>query len=187
MLLTRIATEIIPFQNEERRVITATTIDTPLGKMNATAIDQGICFFDFADKEILAIQIARLQRIFKAELHHGDNNHLQALRTQINEYFSGQREIFRIPLILSGTEFQNKIWKELQNITYGTTRTYKQLAEKIGQASAARAVANANANNRIAIIIPCHRVIASNGKLAGYAGGLWRKEYLLELENQNGK
>lgn len=185
MLLSRIATEITPFEGEDQRVIITTTIDTPLGIMNAGAIDRGICFLDFADREVLAIQVARLQKSFKAELQHGENNHLVALKKQLQEYFLRQRELFDVPLVLSGTEFQNKVWKELQSIPYGTTRTYKQQAEKIGNPNAIRAVATANGNNRMAIIVPCHRVIASNGELAGYAGGLWRKEYLLELESGN--
>ena len=182
MLLSRVATEITPFDSEDHRIITTTTIDTPLGPMHAGAIDRGICLLDFADREILAIQVARLQKTFNAELQHGENNHLQTLKTQLEEYFAKQRERFEVPLVLSGTEFQNKAWKELQNIPYGETRTYKQQAEKVGNAKAVRAVATANGNNRMAIIVPCHRVVASNGDLAGYAGGLWRKKYLLELE-----
>ena len=183
MLLSRIATEITPFEGEERRVIMTTTIDTPLGIMNAGAIERGICFLDFADPAVLAIQVARLQKSFKAELQHGKNSHLTELKKQLVEYFRGKRELFDVPLVLSGTEFQNKVWKELQNIPYGTTRTYKQQADKIGNPNAVRAVATANGNNRMAILIPCHRVIASNGELAGYAGGLWRKEFLLDLES----
>ena len=182
MLLHRIATEINPFEGTDPRVITTTTIDTPLGTLHAGAIDRGICLLDFADREVLAIQVARLQKIFNAELQHGKNIHLRNLQWQLDEYFRRQRERFDVPLVLSGTEFQNKAWKELQNIPYGETRTYKQQAEKVGRPRAIRAVATANANNRIAIIVPCHRVVASNGELAGYAGGLWRKQYLLELE-----
>ena len=85
-------------------------------------------------------------------------------------------------LILSGTEFQNKVWKELQNIPYGKTLSYSEQAKKLGKPKAVRAVASANANNRLAIVIPCHRVVASNGGLAGYAGGLKRKQFLLNLE-----
>ena len=185
MLLSRIATEITPFEGDDQRVIATTTIDTPLGIMHAGAIDRGICLLDFADREMLAIQVARLQKTFNAELQHGENSHLQTLKTQLEEYFAKQREMFEVPLVLSGTEFQNKAWKELQNIPYGETRTYKQQAEKVGNAKAVRAVATANANNRMAIIIPCHRVVACSGDLAGYAGGLWRKQFLLDLESSS--
>ena len=185
MLLSRIATEITPFEDSDSRVISTTTIETPLGVMHAGAIDRGICLLDFADREHLADQITLLQKTFDAELQHGENLHLHTLKTQLGEYFAQQRERFEVPLVLSGTEFQNKAWKELQNIPYGETRTYKQQADKIGNPKAVRAVATANGNNRMAILIPCHRVIASNGDLAGYAGGLWRKEYLLELESSH--
>ena len=185
MLLHRIATEITPFEGKDRRVIATTTIDTPLGLMHAGAIDRGICLLDFADREVLAIQIVRLQKTFNAELQHGENHHLHDLKNQLAEYFDKQRERFEVPLVLSGTEFQNKAWKELQNIPYGETRTYKQQAEKVGNPKAVRAVATANANNRIAIIVPCHRVVASNGDLAGYAGGIWRKQFLLDLESSS--
>ena len=183
MLLSRIATEITPFEDQDRRVITTSTIETPIGLMHAGTIDRGICLLDFADREVLAIQVARLQKTFDAELHHGENHHLRTLKQQLTEYFNQERELFTVPLVLSGTEFQNKAWKALQSIPYGETRTYKQQADKVGNPKAVRAVATANASNRIAILIPCHRVIATNGDLAGYAGGLWRKEFLLQLES----
>ncbi len=185
MLITRISTEIFPFEGLESRVIETTTIATPLGSMLAGAIDQGICLLDFATREILEIQIARLQKSFKAELKPGNNTHLQALKEQLEEYFANKREMFELPIVLSGTAFQNKAWKELQNIPYGETRTYKQQAIKVGTPKAIRAVATANGNNRIAIVIPCHRVIAASGELAGYAGGIWRKQFLLELESRD--
>ena len=185
MLLSRVATEITPFDGEDNRVIATTTIDTPLGPMHAAAIGRGICMLDFADREMLTIQVARLQKTFSAELQHGENEHLHTLKIQLAEYFAKRRERFEVPLVLSGTEFQNKAWKELQNIPYGETRTYKQQAEKVGNIKAVRAVATANGNNRMAIIVPCHRVIASNGDLAGYAGGIWRKQFLLELESNS--
>ena len=185
MLLSRIATEISPFEGLECRIITTTTIHTPLGPMHAGAIDRGICLLDFADREHLSNQITLLQETFDAELQHGENTHLHALKIQLGEYFAQQRQRFEVPLVLSGTEFQNKAWKELQNIPYGETRTYKQQAEKVGNSKAVRAIATANGNNRIALLIPCHRVIASNGGLAGYAGGLWRKEFLLDLESNH--
>lgn len=182
MLVSRIATEFSPFEGTDSRVIATSTIETPLGSMLAAAIDQGVCLLDFADRDTLENQITRLQTTFQAELQHGENTHLRNLEVQLNEYFDQKREIFEVPVVLSGSEFQNKAWKELQRIPYGETRTYKQQAIKAGNPKAVRAIATANANNRIAIVIPCHRVIASNGDLAGYAGGIWRKQKLLELE-----
>ena len=104
---------------------------------------------------------------------------------QLKEYFNGQRKKFDIQFKMHGTEFQKKVWKQLLKIPYGQTRTYKQIAESIGNAKACRAVGMAIHNNPIAIIIPCHRVIGSNGKLTGYAGGLEFKKYLLQIENEN--
>ena len=98
------------------------------------------------------------------------------------EYFAGKRQNFSLPLELEGTEFQKKVWQALQKIPYGQTKTYGQIAKEIGKKKAVRAVGNANHNNPIAIIIPCHRVIGANGKLTGYHGGLEKKEFLLTLE-----
>lgn len=101
---------------------------------------------------------------------------------QLCEYFDGKRKVFDVPVIFDGTDFQIKVWKTLQTIEYGKTISYGQLAEMIGQPKASRAVGGANNKNKIAIIIPCHRVIGSNGTLTGYAGGLNVKKYLLNLE-----
>ena len=101
---------------------------------------------------------------------------------QLNEYFLGKRKIFNLPINIQGTEFQKTVWKELNKIPYGETRTYKEIAQFIGKENAQRAVGNANNKNPIAIIIPCHRVIGSNGTLTGYAGGINKKKFLLNLE-----
>ncbi|MHC1720427.1 MAG: methylated-DNA--[protein]-cysteine S-methyltransferase [Clostridiaceae bacterium] len=106
---------------------------------------------------------------------------------ELVEYLEGKRKSFDIPLAPKGTEFQMNVWKALQEIPYGETRTYKEIAETIGNPKACRAVGLSNNRNPISIIIPCHRVIGSNGKLVGYAGGLEVKEYLLKLENQSNK
>jgi len=103
---------------------------------------------------------------------------------QLNEYFSGSRREFDIPLEIEGTPFQKSVWDALKAIPYGETRTYREIAEKIGNPRACRAVGMANNRNPVAIIIPCHRVIGANGKLAGYAGGLDIKEKLLDLEKR---
>jgi len=105
--------------------------------------------------------------------------------TQLDEYFNKKRKKFSLDLDVSGSEFQVKVWKELLNIPFGKTTTYGDLAEKIGEKEAVRAVGGANGKNRISIIVPCHRVIGNDGKLVGYAGGLWRKQWLLEFENDN--
>ena len=106
-------------------------------------------------------------------------------KMQLEEYFAGKRKTFDLPLVPKGTEFQQKVWKALQEIPYGETRTYGEIAAAIGNPKAARAVGMANNKNPIGILIPCHRVVGANGKLVGYAGGMEKKEFLLELERNN--
>ena len=114
-----------------------------------------------------------------------ENKIIRQTIKQLDEYFNGKRKKFELPLNPKGTEFQKKVWLQLMNIPYGKTATYKDIATQIGDPKASRAVGNANNKNPIAIIIPCHRVIGSNNKLTGYAGGLDKKEKLLNLEKNN--
>jgi len=110
---------------------------------------------------------------------------IQKAAAQIKEYFEGKRKQFKLPLALHGTEFQLAVWHALQDIPYGETRSYKEIAASIGRPKAVRAVGMANNRNPISIIVPCHRVIGHDGKLVGYGGGLPLKQYLLELEEKN--
>ena len=114
-----------------------------------------------------------------------ENKIIRQTIKQLDEYFNGKRKKFELPLNPKGTEFQKKVWLQLMKIPYGKTATYKDIATLIGDSNASRAVGNANNKNPIAIIIPCHRVIGSNNKLTGYAGGLDKKEKLLNLEKNN--
>jgi AraC family transcriptional regulator of adaptative response/methylated-DNA-[protein]-cysteine methyltransferase len=107
------------------------------------------------------------------------------LAQQLKEYFEGIRKEFSVPLFLPGTDFQRAAWESLQRIPYGTTRSYRQQALDINKPEAVRAIAGANGMNRIAILIPCHRVIGSDGQLTGYGGGLWRKKWLLDFESEH--
>jgi AraC family transcriptional regulator of adaptative response/methylated-DNA-[protein]-cysteine methyltransferase len=107
---------------------------------------------------------------------------MQQVKTELDDYFDNNLRQFTIPIEAPGTEFQESVWQALQHIPYGEMRSYAAIAEEIGQATAVRAVGRANGDNRIAIIIPCHRVVGSDGELTGYGGGLWRKKYLLSLE-----
>jgi len=111
-----------------------------------------------------------------------DSLRLDEVRTSLEEYFDGRRRSFDLPLAPRGTDFQQRVWTELQRIPYGTTSTYGALAANLGQPTASRAVGLANGKNPISIVIPCHRVIGSDGSLTGYAGGLHKKEALLKLE-----
>ena len=114
-------------------------------------------------------------RLLKTTLEDGENKHLKTLRKQLKEYFDGCRKEFTVPLVTPGTGFQQKVWKELQNIPFGSTRYYQEQAIALNNPDSVRAVANANGMNRISIVIPCHRVIGADGHLTGYGGGLKRK------------
>ncbi len=176
-----------PNQSTERQLITVTRIATPIGPMLAGATAEGICLLEFVDRRMLETQITRLKRLLNAELLPGTNPHFELLSTQLKEYFEGKLKEFSVPLVLPGSDFQQQVWALLQKIPYGSTRSYKQQAGMLGKPAAVRAVGKANGDNRISIIIPCHRVIGENGKLVGYGGGIWRKQYLLELEARSCK
>src|SRR3970282_165751 len=152
--------------------------------MHAGATEKGICLLEFVDRRMLETQIKRLKKIFDAEFIPGENKHIDELNKQLKEYFEGKRKDFDLQLVIDGTDFQQKVWKELQKIPFGKTRSYQQQAIALKNSKAIRAVAKANGDNRIAIIVPCHRVIGKNGKLVGYGGGIWRKQFLLNLENR---
>ena len=178
-------TGISPSQSDTHQIITISRILTPLGPMFAGATDLGICLLEFWDRRMLLTQFKRLGQLFKGTFVPGKTPLLTSLSDQIAEYFDGKRLDFDLPLDLRGTAFQVQAWKQLQTIPYGETRSYQDQALRIGKAKAVRAVAKANGDNRISIIIPCHRVITKDGQLAGYGGGLWRKKYLLDLESKH--
>ena len=164
-------------------MVNITNIETELGLMVGVATGKGICMFEFADYKLLDLELRQLAKAFNAPLVEGHSVHFDTLKTQITEYFEGERKNFDIPLDLVGTEFQKQVWLSLLQIPYGCTTTYAKQAALIGKPSAVRAVANANGKNKISIILPCHRVIGTDGTLTGYGGGIWRKKKLLELEN----
>jgi AraC family transcriptional regulator of adaptative response/methylated-DNA-[protein]-cysteine methyltransferase len=151
--------------------------------MTACATNQGICLLEFSDRSDLETYVQKLSHSLKAILLPGSNVHLDQLQEQVSDYFQGQRKNFNLKLFTPGTDFQNSVWKALQGIPYGETRTYSQQAQLINKPQSIRAVASANGKNRIAIVIPCHRVIGKDGNLRGYAGGVTRKKWLLEFEN----
>lgn len=171
-----------PGESNKKNMITITRIPTPVDTMLAGATDEGICLLEFTDRRMLETQLKRLRQIFKAELLPGVHKHFELLDKELKEYFAGTLKEFTVPVVLTGTPFQEKAWNQLLKISYGKTNSYKKQAEAIGLPNAVRAVAKANGDNRIAIIVPCHRVIGENGKLTGYGGGLWRKQFLLNLE-----
>jgi len=157
-------------------------IDTPLGRLIAGATPEAICLLEFPDRRMIDTQLTTVRRRYGLPLVPGESELLERLRTQLAEYFAGTRRVFGLPLDYAGTPFQKKVWEALLRIPYGETRCYSDLAAAIGRPGAARAVGHANGQNRIAIVIPCHRVIAADGGLGGHGGGLWRKLRLLEAE-----
>lgn len=163
--------------------IFTTEIYTPIGEMTGCATDKGICLLEFKERKNIAHQLNSISQFFNKEIIPGNNLHLLSLQEQVDQYFIKKLQIFDLQLDMAGTEFQKSVWNALLEIPYGSTQSYLKLSENIGDSKAIRAVANANAANKIAIIIPCHRVIGSDGSLTGYAGGLWRKNYLLNLED----
>ncbi len=174
-----------PRNSKNMGIVNITYLETDLGTIIAGATDKGICMFEFADYKLLDLELRQLAATFKAPLVQGDNPHFIALRDQMRQYFAGERRDFDIPLDLAGTEFQKEVWLGLKQIPYGCTTTYAEQAALLGRPSSVRAVANANAKNKVSIILPCHRVIGADGTLTGYGGGVWRKKKLLEFEKEN--
>ena len=166
--------------NGEHVVITM--LETPLGPVLAGATDPGITLLEYTDRRMLERNLEALRRRFGCAVVPGQHPLLEKLRVQLDEYFQGKRKDFTLPLATRGTPFQDKVWRELRRIPHGQTLSYDELARRVGQPTAQRAVARANGANCLAILIPCHRVIGKDGTLTGYGGGLWRKRLLLELE-----
>ncbi|MHA2170719.1 MAG: methylated-DNA--[protein]-cysteine S-methyltransferase [Candidatus Kariarchaeaceae archaeon] len=158
-------------------------LETPLGKMIAGVSEKGCCLLEFEDRRSLPAILRNLQAKHQAELVEGESPIIDQIETEINEYFIGQRVGFDIPLDIQGTSFQRKVWENLLQIPYGKTKSYGEIANLANNPKAVRAVGSANGANNIAIVIPCHRVIRSDGNLQGYGGGLWRKKKLLSLES----
>ena len=167
-------------------MIHVTQFHCPLGTMYAIAEQEGIVRLDFLDNPLDedGLREQTIQLGFADEITFDRDALLEELGKQLGRYFQGKRRHFDLLLLLRGTTFQRQVWDALLTIPYGTTISYGQLAVKVGRSSAesSRAVANANAHNPIAILVPCHRVIGADGSLTGYAGGVWRKQALLTLE-----
>src|SRR4029077_6943981 len=148
----------------------------------AGATDTGVCLLEFSDPGRLDAQIGTLERRLGCAVTQGEHPLLPQLGAELAEYFAGERRTFSVPLHYPGTEFQVRVWTALRAIPYGQTTSYEALAATVSRPGAQRAVGKANGDNRIAIVIPCHRVVRKDGTLCGYGGGLWRKRRLLELE-----
>jgi AraC family transcriptional regulator of adaptative response/methylated-DNA-[protein]-cysteine methyltransferase len=173
---------VVPSGARDGALVKVTRIPTPIGPMLAGATEKGICLLEFADRRMLPTQLTRVKRLLKAALLPGTSPFFARVSEELDRYFAGALRTFTVPLDAAGTEFQQRVWAMLRTIPYGETRSYGEQARLIGMPDAVRAVARANGDNRIAILIPCHRVVGSNGSLTGYGGGLWRKRWLLEME-----
>lgn len=171
-----------PGAGRELSMVVTRPIESPLGPLVAAANDEGVCLLEFADRPALERQLKTLRRRLDCAIVPGSNRHLDLLADELGRYFAGRRGEFTVPLVTPGTEFQEAVWARLRRIPFGQTRSYGQLAGELGSPGAQRAVGRANGDNRIAIVIPCHRVVQADGQLRGYGGGLWRKKFLLDLE-----
>jgi len=167
-----------------RENIIAAEVDSPLGRLMIVAGETHLSGLTFLNRRLLSTAAKEWADDLGQSVMIGENGITQTCEIQLNEFFAGLRTSFEMPLQISGTTFQRRVWETLLTVPYGETVSYGDLAEMIDKPNAYRAVGNANGANRIAIIIPCHRVIAAGGKLGGYGGALWRKKALLELEQQ---
>jgi AraC family transcriptional regulator of adaptative response/methylated-DNA-[protein]-cysteine methyltransferase len=166
---------------DEATTVVTRTISTPIGPMTLGTTDRAVVLADFTDRPMMPAQLATVRRRIGPTVE-GASPLLDRAEEQLGEYLAGRRHSFDLPLDHPGSGFQERVWSELARIPYGETITYRELGERVGAAPAWRAVGRANGSNRLAVIIPCHRVIATGGGLGGYGGGLPAKRFLLELE-----
>ena len=173
---------VTPSKAEAGGFIAAQLIESPLGPLLACATDDGAVLLEFTDRRMLPTSYQAVRDEFDLPVLPTPNQHTTALAEELRRYFAGALQEFRTPIVMRGTAGQRRTWEELRRIPYGETVSYAELAHRVGNDNAMRAVARANGANCIGIVIPCHRVIGKDGTLTGYGGGLWRKRLLLELE-----
>jgi AraC family transcriptional regulator, regulatory protein of adaptative response / methylated-DNA-[protein]-cysteine methyltransferase len=151
--------------------------------MVAVADDAALYLLEFENRVALTGELRRLEQEYGLS-HFGNNNVLEMLVSQLDDYFTGESAYFKIPTIQYGTNFEEAVWDALKQIPPGRTRSYGEIAKELGQPENSREVGRANGSNKISIVVPCHRVIGANGSLVGYGGGLWRKKWLLDHERR---
>lgn len=173
-----------PGRARDKALLTATWIESPLGPLLAIAGDDGLELLEFVDRRALETELRELRRTLASVIVPGDHPILRRTADQLREYFAGTRRDFDIPLKQRGSAFQLAAWNALREIPYGETRSYTDMARRVGSAGAVRAIGRANGQNQIAIVVPCHRVIRADGSLCGYGGGRWRKQWLLDHERK---
>ena len=165
--------------------INFTIVDSPVGKLVLGVSSRGCCLVEFEDRGGIEKIKSRTQQRYKIELLESTNQLLERVEKELNEYFSGTLNSFSVTLDLQGTRFEQSVWQELLSIPYGQTRTYGEIAKSVQKPLAFQAVGRANGSNPVAIVVPCHRVIQKGGGMCGYGGGVWRKKFLLALENNS--
>lgn len=167
----------------EAVVLKKAIFDTPMGELVAVADDEALYMLGFAGYSGLEEDMERIERRVGVTITPGSNAPIEQIQNELKDYFKGVLHTFKTAVRFLGTPFQIRVWQELRRIPYGKTCSYADLAKAIGKPTAFRAVAGANGANLFAIIIPCHRVINADGKIGGYASGIHRKQWLLDLEN----
>jgi AraC family transcriptional regulator of adaptative response/methylated-DNA-[protein]-cysteine methyltransferase len=169
-------------KKSQQHLLQAAWLDSPLGPMLAVADEAHLYLLEFVERRGLEREIERLRLRLNTAIVPGMTEPLRLITSELRSYFQGELQTFTTPLFLLGSPFQKRVWNELLHIPYGTTKSYAAQAVAMGEPKATRAVANANGANQLAIVIPCHRIISSNGALGGYGGGVARKMWLLEHE-----
>lgn len=174
----------MPKASGETNAIVIHRFTTPLGPMFVCATEHGVCLLEFVDRRMLETEFKALQQQLGARIIGGENDHTRCAERQIGEYFAGQRRTFSVPLHAPGNVFQQSVWRLLQTVPFGQTSSHEAQAETLGASPTLRAVAAANGHNRIAIIVPCHRIVDRDGALPGYGGGIARKQWLIAHEQR---
>jgi O-6-methylguanine DNA methyltransferase len=164
--------------------VVVSMLTTPLGRVLAGAVDQGVCLLEFTDRPMLPAQLDVLARRLGRPIVAGRHPHLERLQVELDEYFAKRRTSFEVPIVAPGSPFQERTWALLRSIPVGETLSYEELAARVGRVGAQRAVGTANGANRVALVIPCHRVVRKSGETGNYGGGRWRKAWLLAHEQR---
>ncbi len=174
-----------PSDSDSVHPLKLTQFQSPLGPLIAAGDEQAVYLLEFWDRRMLDTQFKVLEKRIGTVFFPGTSGPLQQIEKEIQEYFEGIRSTFDTPLALPGSPHQEEVWRALLGVPCGQTLSYGELAASIGRPKSARPVARAVGENRLAIVIPCHRIVGHDGSLTGYGGGLWRKRYLLDLEQES--
>jgi AraC family transcriptional regulator of adaptative response/methylated-DNA-[protein]-cysteine methyltransferase len=177
--------ETRPTISQHHKILNASWLDTKLGRMIVISDEQGLYLLDFLDREDLVSEVEKLKIKLNAVIILGRVKPIESIKIELEFYFKGELKNFKTPTHLLGSSFERVSWEELLQISYGQTKSYRNQAAAIGKPTACRAVARANGKNSLLIIIPCHRIINSNGSLGGYRGGLKRKQWLINHEKKH--